>query len=360
MSKLVGPIELPSDQFVVTANIESNELDGNFYIASARSDELTHNYVAIINENSGSPYLKSVNQTVYGDANAICPLPGSTMGVVGYTPDPSPPFDQDFVTRITYEVLNKIGAPQSQPLVVPDDLKNNIYFTYGTHDLHNGEVYLNALGPSETTSFNGFIIIDDLTHKFSRKITLPQSAFSAIANTRPSISRLRKIYIYDGAELNCINDKTDTVIEEIDLPDVDGKSVDYITGTVVDNVNDTLYVICTHAQETFSPFTVIQKYDVKDNKYIGQSQTLKGFSYLWPLINTKKQHLYLTHGAGGIICIDLKNNIILNEFDLPLDNPSEEISAVTYHSKTGGIGLVTSDAPGVPCKFYMVYNPEQP
>lgn len=370
MSKISAPIYLPVDKYGNgPAILAYSVMQDAVYV-------LGEGYLGIVAVGFNGDRLKSSVKVDPG-LTALCTEPETSWGFSAYRTELMPSLEVDALASQGFKQASTIDVPEL-PLVAGE-----VYdVPWVNYDADNNEVYycIGAGGMSDAGTFAGFVIIDAKTRKYKRQIDLSKSNFDILATSRPSVSRLRKIFVSNGfhvpgvngkSAVFCIDDRDDATVSSIVMPDIAGKPVDYVSGTVVDNNQDILYVVCVADSSTdYTAQSTIHAFDIKNGNAYLASSPVYDQPLEMPVLNVEKKILYLVSQTASnpaveaamlLVSLDLKTMTVVNQIELPNDAP---ISSMIHLTRSGRVGLTTSKDP-VPSDtriptFLIVDHPEQP
>lgn len=370
MSKISEPLYLPQTEFkLVTVALGYCEAQDAVYVQGAR------NNLAVIIAGFNGDSLKRVVKT-NGVLSALCMRPGYySEAFSAYSL-----FEPRSLSPFEYDTLQQGNFLPNKQIIIPDEFGNDYVTPWVVFDVNNNEVYY-SLGYHSNGGFpfSGFVVVDAASKQYKRSIDLTALNFNVgFLSSKPSVSKHRKIFVSNGILVKspldklavfCINDVDDVFVDQILMPDIDEVPVDVISGTVVDNVRDILYVVCTADSETdFSTSSIVYAFDIMNNyKHIASSEVIN--NYLTnPVLNLEKRILYLVSqpSQGGtaekIICslvsLDLEKMNFVNSVELP----QAMIDSAVHLTRSGRVGLTTSRYSSlVPHPaFFTVTDPEVP
>ena len=228
----------------------------------------------------------------------------------------------------------------------------------------------------EGPTFSGLVVINGKTNKYERKIDLRSHGMSNIDLSNISVSRLRKVFVANGLELNnesifCVNDVDDSYVEQIYMPNINGAPVTRVTGTIVDNVRDILYAVCVADGEgdgDFSEHSIVYGFDIANKYKLIASSPVMDQELLMPVLNLEKRVLYLVAfpsqngGAGKVISRLVSLSLEKMDFVNSVELPEAIIESAVHLARSGRVGLTTTRFSGAYPRpaFFIVDNPEVP
>jgi len=372
MSKISAPIYLPVDKYGnEPAILAYSVMQDVVYV-------LGEGYLGIVAVGFNGDRLKSSVKVDFG-LMALCTEPETSWGFSGYRTGAGlmPNLEVDSLASQGFKPTSTIDVPEL-PLVALEEY----VVPWVNYDADNNEVYywIGTAHISNTGTFAGFVVIDAKTKKYKRQIDLSDRFFNILDVSRPSVSRLRKIFVSNGFHIRsinsnsavfCIDVQDSPAIWTIFMPDIAGRPVNYVSGTVVDNIQDILYVVCVaDSGSDYTAQSMIHAFDIKNGNAYLASSPVYDQPLEMPVLNVEKKILYLVSQTSSnpmaeavtlLVSLDLKTMTPLNQIELPND---AQISSMIHLTRSGRVGLTTSRDPAptdtrVPA-FFIVDHPEQP
>ena len=155
----------------------------------------------------------------------------------------------------------------------------------------------------------------------------------------------------------CYDDTTDSFIDSIPLiPKPDW--IMQIMGLAIDDSRDTLYVLIDFSKpESSEHVSTIQLFDSQSHNPLGQFDLEHGAYAFSPIINQKKQLMYLARDRA-IQVVNLTSNTLQNEIPLPIDTQlGDQIYQIDYSPVMNCI-VASVFQNSTPC-LYIVYAPDE-